>query len=86
MVLMTIHDRCAQNGYQPDDENWYEAWDMVGSCTGTLAPTISPAMLVLLLVYGLELAGGCSEVFDAGKDYEDGDTVRLIVTVHKIYS
>ena len=64
-----IHGRCAQSGYQPDEANWDEAWDLLGSCTGTLAPTISPAL-------GLTAAGGCPDDFAAGASYEDGDTVR----------
>merc|ERR1712080_387170 len=71
--------RCSQAGYQPGDDGWNEAWDILGSCTGTLAPTASPAN-------GLADAGGCPEAFDAGVNYKLGEKVAFNSMVFKCKS
>jgi hypothetical protein len=37
---------CNQAGYKPGDSSgyWKMAWDLMGACQGTLAPTVSPAV------------------------------------------
>jgi hypothetical protein len=62
---------CGTAGYEPgDSQYWAEAWEALGSCSGTIAPTTSP-------VYkSIASAGGCPEKFSASAVYEEGDTVN----------
>jgi len=61
---------CGMSGFEPGTGQYSDsAWDSLGSCTGTLAPTDSPNFEVLQDV------GGCPSAYSMGKDYEPGDRV-----------
>ena len=65
----STYGRCSQAGYQPDDMNWDQAWDLLGSCTGTIAPTASPMGVV---------GGACPDEFSTSTSYSIGDVVSKI--------
>ncbi|KAL7526814.1 hypothetical protein ACHAXR_001665, partial [Thalassiosira sp. AJA248-18] len=62
---------CGMSGYEPSSgQYWKDAWKLLGSCFGTLAPTKSPVYESLTDV------GGCpAEYKSGGEVYEEGDRV-----------
>lgn len=61
---------CGMAGYEPGtSQHWPQAWDFVGSCTGTISPTGSPSYDLLID------AGGCPGEYNADETYEENDTV-----------
>ena len=64
--------RCNQNGYQPGSGQQSEvAWKVLGSCSGTIAPTASPTRPNLPVWEKT----GCPDSYDTTTNYEEGDTV-----------
>mmetsp|Transcript_29431 Transcript_29431/g.66001 ORF Transcript_29431/g.66001 Transcript_29431/m.66001 type:complete len:578 (+) Transcript_29431:313-2046(+) len=57
---------CGQAGYEPGTG---DVWTILGSCTGSMAPTGSPAFTTLTDM------GGCPSKWAAGATYEEGDKV-----------
>lgn len=63
---------CGQLVYKPGVSiYWKVAWDVLGSCAGTISPTGSPAYV------SLTDAGGCPDNFDNGMIYGEGDRVTV---------
>ena len=63
---------CGNPSYKPGDSRyWGEAWTLLGSCTGTIAPSSSPVFV------SIADAGGCPPVFSEDDVYEAGDKVEL---------
>jgi len=62
---------CEQNGFEPGSLNGGLAWNLLGYCSGTTAPTTSPNFVSLVDL------GGCPDAFDGSGDYEPGDSVSL---------
>jgi len=61
---------CSQGGFEPGTSiHWEQAWNFLGSCDGTLAPTSSPDFTSIADV------GGCPALYSSGADYEEGDRV-----------
>jgi len=61
---------CGQAGYEPGTGGaWDSAWTILGSCTGSMAPTSSPDYSTLTNM------GGCPEAYVAGTEYDAADTV-----------
>lgn len=61
---------CSMSGYEPGTGSaWSQAWEEVGSCDGTIAPTGSPSHVVL------SDQGGCPGEYVSGEDYEEEDKV-----------
>ena len=73
---------CGQAGYEPDPEGasgaWEDAWSVVGHCSGTIAPTVSPSYDPDNLIDG----EACPELWEEGGNdkYEEGDLVSEIVS------
>lgn len=66
--------RCSQDGYEPGSNLavwWRQAWDVVGSCTGTIAPTGSP----IYTTSSLDVLGGCPREWEDGRVYKEGARV-----------
>ena len=64
---------CGQGGYEPGASlYWAQAWTLVGSCSGTIAPTSSPSFDPANSVGGCP---GAWEVRDPTNPYEEGDKV-----------
>lgn len=61
---------CSQKGFEPGSSTsrWSEAWNLLGSCVGTIAPTSSPN-------YNLAAFGGCPDEYSTSGVYEEGDLV-----------
>ncbi|KAL7526453.1 hypothetical protein ACHAWF_003276, partial [Thalassiosira exigua] len=72
--------RCGQAGYAPDAaasaEDWKDAWEVVGHCSGTIAPTSSPTFDPANSI------GGCPPLWESGgaDAYEEGDVVSVVVS------
>ena len=68
---------CGQAGYEPGDGQHYEqAWTLLGSCSGTLAPTTPD--------FGdLTNQGGCPSTYTASNTYEAGDKVSVSQIVYE---
>jgi hypothetical protein len=63
---------CGNSLYKPGDSlYWSQAWTLLGSCTGTIAPTSSPNYV------SLKDAGGCPDAYATGTTYEEGDKVSV---------
>lgn len=61
---------CSMSGYEPGTGSaWSQAWELKGSCTGTIAPTGSPIHVVLAA------QGGCPGEYVVGTEYEEADKV-----------
>jgi len=62
---------CGMTGHEPDGQHGEEAWELVGFCSGTITPTVSPVYV------NLPDAGGCPGAWEAGgvDKYEGGDLV-----------
>lgn len=66
---------CPQAGYQPGEGTAYsEAWDVIGTCSGTIEPTGSPTF------DDLQLVGGCPDEWSSAAEYEEGDKVSVEVS------
>jgi hypothetical protein len=64
--------RCNQNGWQPGTGDfWEEAWVVLGSCEGTIAPTGSPTRELLPLWAN----SGCPDEYDSSIAYDAGAVV-----------
>eukprot|EP00986_Skeletonema_menzelii_P002081 scaffold565_cov143-Skeletonema_menzelii.AAC.3 len=69
---------CVKEAYSPANTEkgcngevcWPGAWTYIGGCTGTIAPTSTPTFDPADL-------GGCPEEYEAGTDYEEGDTMSI---------
>lgn len=64
---------CGQAGYEPlggggTPDAWKDAWDVVGYCSGTIAPSSSPSYADLVDM------GGCPDEWET-ISYEEGDTI-----------
>lgn len=71
----------SQAGYEPNTNPatpgaWKDAWEVVGHCSGTGAPTQSPSFDSLASV------GTCPDGWEAGGNtkYEEGDMVSVVVS------
>ncbi len=62
---------CGRTGYEPLGVNSAEAWTVLGTCDGTIAPTGSPTFDVL------EDQDGCPEAFSDSAEYEASDRVSV---------
>jgi hypothetical protein len=62
---------CSMQNYEPDGEHSGDAWERLGYCDGTIAPTTSPNFVSLVD------AGGCPNAYDAATTYEGGDKVTI---------
>ena len=63
---------CGSSDYKPGDSlYWEQAWTLLGSCEGTIAPTSSPNY------QSLDDHGGCPDEFASGTTYEEGDKVSV---------
>ena len=69
---------CGQQGFEPGESSssWSVAWDRLGSCEGTIAPTSSPN-------YNLNVVGGCPGEYTKEGVYDEGDMVSLNGIVYK---
>ena len=61
------------NQFSPIDDT-RDGWRMVGSCTGTIAPTTSPNFV------GVAATNGCPEDYSSSTRYEVGDLVTVIAS------
>ena len=69
---------CGNSNYKPGDSlYWEQAWTLLGSCDGTIAPTSSPVYV------SLTDAGGCPDEYVAGSTYEENDKVAVNGIVYK---
>lgn len=69
---MFVNTWCGLSDYKPGDSlYWSQAWKELGSCSGFITPTTSPAYV------SLTETGGCPEEFQSGADYKAGDTVTV---------
>ena len=69
---------CGNAAYKPgDSQNWENAWALLGSCSGTIAPSASPVYV------SLTDAGGCPDAFDSEATYEEGSKVMMNGLVYK---
>ena len=64
---------CSHDDYTPDSKVGEDAWEVLGLCEGTLAPTSSPAFDTLGDV------AGCPGGWDESVEYEGGDKVTLFI-------
>jgi len=66
---------CSHELYAPatTTQNWQNAWEMTGTCDGTMSPTASPAFDALVDV------NGCPDEYVEGSVYEGGDRVTLVI-------
>ncbi|KAL7518452.1 hypothetical protein ACHAWX_003275 [Stephanocyclus meneghinianus] len=72
---------CGNASYKPgDSEFWKQAWTLLGSCTGTIAPSASPVYV------SLSNSGGCPDVFSSSATYKEGDKVEINGLVYKCRS
>jgi len=72
---------CSMSGYQPGTgQYWSQAWESVGSCTGTIAPTGSPSHVVL------KDMAGCPGEYVLGEEYEEDDKVSKDGVVYQCKS
>jgi hypothetical protein len=72
---------CGHSSYKPgNSQYWASAWSLLGSCTGTIAPTTSPIFKSLMN------AGGCPDEYDSSATYEEGDMVTSDDIVYKCRS
>ncbi|KAL7515088.1 hypothetical protein ACHAXN_013046 [Cyclotella atomus] len=72
---------CGNSNYKPGDSlYWEQAWTLLGSCSGTIAPTGSPIYVTLTD------AGGCPDEYASGTTYEENDKVALKGIVYKCRS
>jgi hypothetical protein len=72
---------CGNSLYKPGDSlYWEQAWTLLGSCSGTIAPTGSPVFV------SLADAGGCPDEYSADATYEEGDKVAMNNIVYKCRS
>jgi hypothetical protein len=62
---------CGRTGYEPLGPNSDSAWTILGTCTGTIAPTSSPSF------DALEDQNGCPEAFSDSAEYEAADRVSV---------
>ena len=63
---------CGKSNYKPGDSlHWEQAWTLLGSCDGTIAPTTSPNYQYLAD------HGGCPNEYAPGTMYEGGDKVTM---------
>jgi len=78
-----LSQRCSQIGYEPGNsigsgaqavEFWRKAWSVVGSCSGSIAPTSSPVFVSLTDVVG------CPDEWSQ-QTYEEGDRVSSMKLV-----
>jgi len=62
---------CGKSGYEPGTgQYWETVWTALGSCSGSMSPTGSPAYTTLTD------AGGCPDAWEAGVNkYEENDKV-----------
>jgi hypothetical protein len=58
---------CSVSGYEPGGDNSDEAWDIVGYCDVTIAPTQSPS----------SDASGCPSAYSSDANYGAGDKVSV---------
>ena len=66
---------CGNVSFKPGDSTyWQEAWTLLGSCIGTLAPSKSPSYVAL------KTFGGCPAIYNDGTSYEAGDKVTFEVS------
>ena len=77
------------NLYSPDSVNGYLGWETLGSCTGTIAPSLSPVAAPtsspsVSPTYPLWSKVGCPEAFDTESSYSEGDTVELDGKVYEV--
>jgi len=54
---------------------WKEAWSLVGYCSGTVKPTMSPNFETLDVI-----DGGCPDGWDEAGEYDEGDFVAVVVS------
>ena len=72
---------CGNDNYKPGEGlYWEQSWTLLGSCTGTIAPTSSPVYV------SLTDAGGCPDEYVLGTTYEEGDKVGLNGIVYQCRS
>mmetsp|Transcript_20788 Transcript_20788/g.44973 ORF Transcript_20788/g.44973 Transcript_20788/m.44973 type:complete len:597 (-) Transcript_20788:139-1929(-) len=64
---------CGNSLYKPGDSlYWENAWTLLGSCDGTIAPTASPNWSI-----GAWDGAGCPEEYDGNQEYEAGDRIAV---------
>lgn len=69
---------CGVAAYKPGDSTYWEtAWTLLGSCTGTIAPSASP------MYVSITSAGGCPDAYDSTATYEESDKVEMNGLVYK---
>ena len=67
--------------YKPGDSfYWEQAWNLLGSCDGTIAPSTLPNYQYLAD------HGGCPDDFASDTTYEEGDKVTVGSIVYKCRS
>ena len=68
---------CSLEGFEPDvesaTEHWKTVWNVVGHCTGTIAPTGSPTFDPANVI-------GCPDDWVKGVTHEEGDLVAVTVS------
>jgi hypothetical protein len=63
---------CGMTGFEPGtSQHGGQAWTALGSCSGTIAPTLAPEFV------SIADAGGCPAEFSAEEDYEEADRVGV---------
>lgn len=68
--------RCNQAGYEPGSEHESDAWTLLGSCEGTIAPTVATT------IDPWEKTG-CPEAYDSSATYEEESEVSLDDVVYR---
>eukprot|EP00970_Alexandrium_tamarense_P001277 scaffold131_cov206-Alexandrium_tamarense.AAC.17 len=68
-----VHEASYCNQQVPGNE-FKQGWKLLGHCTGTVAPTASPAFDALT-----EVGDGCPDVYDEDATYEPSDTVAVFI-------
>lgn len=61
--------------HSPDSQYGYLGWESLGSCSGTLSPTVSPGG-----------GSGCPTAFDASTAYAAGDSVSVNSNIYECKS
>jgi len=56
--------------FQPDSVHGQDAWEVVGMCSGTVAPTAAPS-------FDAASDAGCPEAYQVGTEYDAADSVSV---------
>jgi hypothetical protein len=67
-----VNTWCGHSSYKPGNSQfWEQAWTLLGSCTGTIAPSASP------ISESITDAGGCPGASSSDVAYTAGDKVEM---------